>query len=98
MAATGISGGGGQAFDIFDLLAGFRPAWQADAACREHPEISWFSTQYIDQREAKTVCARCLVLEECRSWALAQGPELVGVWGGMATSERRRARRRSAAA
>lgn len=77
---------------LFELLAGGRPAWQADAACREHPEVTWFSTHSSHQREAKEICGSCLVLEECRSWALSQGPTLVGVWGGLSTRERRRQR------
>ena len=86
----------GAAFTLLELLSASRPAWQADAACREHPQLDWFSNHHLDQREAKAVCSGCLVLDECRTWAMAQGNELVGVWGGMATSERRR-RRRSAA-
>jgi WhiB family redox-sensing transcriptional regulator len=82
---------------LFDLLAGRRPAWQADAACREHPEVSWFSSRGGDQREAKAICKGCLVLDDCRSWALAQDPWLAGVWGGMTARERRLHRRSKAA-
>ena len=96
MREDGINGGVDAELDIFDLLAGLRPAWQADAACREHPDVNWFSTQSVHQREAKTICRGCLVLEDCRSWAVAQGSELVGVWGGLSTSERRRLRRAAA--
>lgn len=88
----------GGAAVLFELLAMGRPAWQADAACREHPEVTWFSTNSSHQREAKAICQGCLVLEECRSWALSQGPGLVGVWGGLSTRERRRRRRQRSAA
>lgn len=83
----------GGAAVLFELLAKARPAWQADAACREHPEVTWFSNHSSHQRRAKEICRSCLVLDECRAWALSQGPTLVGVWGGLSTRERRRRRR-----
>ena len=43
---------------------------------------------------AKAVCAQCLVMEDCRAWALAQGPGLSGVWGGTDQVDRARARAR----
>ena len=73
-----------------------RPAWQADAACREHPEVSWFTARGQDARPAKRVCAGCLVRSECLAFALDQGPTLRGVWGGMSERERRQLRRTAA--
>lgn len=86
----------GLAAGLLDVLASLRPAWQADAACREHPEVTWFSSHAADQREAKAICRGCLVMEECRAWAFEQGPWLVGVWGGLSTRERRLRRRPAA--
>lgn len=41
---------------------------------------------------AKSVCAACPVLEECREWAI-RTKQPFGVWGGMSVMERRAARR-----
>ncbi len=81
---------------LVDLLARERPAFHADAACREHPEVSWFPELGEDGRTAKAICAGCLVLGECRSWALEQGPGLVGVFGGLSSRERQQRRRAAA--
>jgi WhiB family redox-sensing transcriptional regulator len=75
-----------------------KPAWHADAACVEHPELAWFPAQGEDTAAAKAVCSTCLVVGECRSWALAQGPQLHGLWGGLSGLERKRRRRPAAQA
>lgn len=82
--------------DLLDLLAGGKPAFHADAACREHPELTWFPERGEDSSAAKAVCRKCLVLGECRSWALAQGAELQGLWGGLSGLERKKRRRPAA--
>jgi hypothetical protein len=51
---------------LFALLE--RPAWQADAACREHPEIDWFRTMGDNHPAAKRVYAGCLVRNPCQQW------------------------------
>jgi WhiB family redox-sensing transcriptional regulator len=45
---------------------------------------------------AKRYCAGCRFLTGCREWAVAQGRDTIGVWGGTTDSERRaiRAHRR----
>ena len=76
-----------------------RPAWMADAACIEHPEVEFIppSTSSEDHAtRARAVCGRCLCRAECLAYALAD-PTLLGVWGGTSTAERRAMRRRSAA-
>ena len=70
------------------LLAAFsRPAWEADALCREHPEIDFLPSPSGVER-AKAICRRCLYRNECLDYALDDGT-LVGVWGGTTTDERR---------
>lgn len=74
-------------YEMLQLPA--RPAWQADALCRE-PEYSHINfVPDTGQRAdaAKAVCARCLVRAECLSFAL-DGDD-VGVWGGTTDRERR---------
>jgi Transcription factor WhiB len=40
-----------------------RPAWHHTAACREHPELSWFPGAYEDASAAVAVCAACPVAD-----------------------------------
>jgi WhiB family redox-sensing transcriptional regulator len=88
------------AFDAFRLHEGLstfaellnRPEWHADALCREHDPALFFPEQGQSNAEAKAICARCLCADECREYAVAHGPELVGIWAGMSALERRRLR------
>jgi WhiB family redox-sensing transcriptional regulator len=97
--ADGVDRNGpGAAADLLDLLARGKPAWHADVACLEHPELTWFPAQGEDQTAAKAICSTCLVVAECRSWSLAQGPELQGLWGGLSAQERKGRRRPAAQA
>lgn len=86
------------AADLSSLLA--RPAWHRDAACAEHDPALWFpppptpgvNTSAMAAR-AKAICGGCLVLDDCRAWALDQvaaGVDLAGIWAGTSAPERRR--------
>lgn len=77
---------------LLELLDTPRPAFFADAACREHPELTWFPTRGDDLRPIKGVCAGCLVRDECRAYAAAEGLRY-GVFGGLSERERRQLRR-----
>lgn len=77
---------------LLDMIARHRPAWQADALCREYPEISWFPEAGQSSQPAKDVCGRCLVVFECRQWAMEQGSQLQGIWGGLTADDRRKVR------
>ena len=60
------------------------PVWMLDAACAEHdPEIFFVNAT----TEALRVCDRCLVRDECLTYALDQRIEH-GVWGGTSGSQR----------
>ncbi|MGP3967078.1 WhiB family transcriptional regulator [Streptomyces sp. 6N223] len=82
--------------------------WHTEAACRRDEAGLFFApsqeptaARLSREQAAKSVCARCPVLLECREHALLQ-PEPYGVWGGLTAAERRvmlsRRRRREAAA
>lgn len=73
--------------NLLDLLATARPAWQADALCKEYPEVNFFPERGQPAAPAKAVCGRCAVAEECRAFSLAT-PEPAGVWGGLSRQER----------
>ncbi|MGH2760709.1 MAG: WhiB family transcriptional regulator [Actinomycetota bacterium] len=70
--------------------------WRPEAACRGLDPELFFSSDEIANRqerlereaEAKAVCTRCTVRNECLSYALAAG-ERYGIWGGLSPQERR---------
>jgi WhiB family redox-sensing transcriptional regulator len=74
--------------------------WREQAACLGADTELFFpignsgpaALEQID--EAKAVCGRCPVIEQCLKWATEVGE--VGIWGGMTDSERCDIRRRGA--
>ena len=73
--------------------------WRHSALCRdEDPElffpIGTTGPAALQVEQAKVVCRRCTVVEDCLSWALETGQES-GVWGGTDEDERRALRRRT---
>ena len=69
--------------------------WQRIGACRGmdsavffHPEGERNPSRARRTAQAKEVCRRCPVIEQCREFAL-QTREPFGVWGGLAEAERR---------
>jgi WhiB family redox-sensing transcriptional regulator len=76
--------------------------WRHIAACRdEDPELFFpignTGPALLQIEEAKSVCRRCPVREECLQFALETGPD-AGVWGGLSEDERRALKRRNARA
>ena len=80
--------------DLIGALLASRPLWMRDALCAEsHPGVTFFSERGEDVEAAKRICSRCLVLAECRSWAMEQGAELHGVWAGTTAGQRQQLRK-----
>ncbi|MFZ3562811.1 WhiB family transcriptional regulator [Streptomyces sp. BH097] len=74
--------------------------WRFGAACRnEDPELFFpigeTGPALFQIEEAKAVCRRCPVMEQCLQWALESGQDS-GVWGGLSEAERRSMKRRAA--
>ena len=72
--------------------------WRHGAACRnEDPElffpIGTSGPALLQTEQAKAVCRRCSVINECLHFALDTGQDN-GVWGGMSELERRTVKRR----
>lgn len=72
--------------------------WRNSGACRdEDPElyfpIGTSGPAVLQAEQAKAVCRRCPVTDECLRWALESGQDS-GVWGGMTEEERRAVKRR----
>jgi WhiB family transcriptional regulator, redox-sensing transcriptional regulator len=73
--------------------------WRHEAACREvDPELFFpignSGPALLQIEEAKQVCRRCSVMDECLRWAIDSGQD-AGVWGGMSEDERRALKRRT---
>jgi excisionase family DNA binding protein len=47
-----------------------RPAFMADALCREHPEVDFFPERGVTLEPARRICARCLVRVDCLDYAM----------------------------
>lgn len=91
----------GDPSDLIDLASTLaelevRPAWMADALCREHPDVRFFVERGEDVRPAKAVCDACLVRAECLAYAIEAGSTLHGIWGGVSDRERGRLRQTAA--
>jgi WhiB family redox-sensing transcriptional regulator len=76
--------------------------WRHRAAClEEDPELFFpignTGPAILQIEEAKQVCRRCDVREQCLAWALEAGQDH-GVWGGLSEDERRALKRRNARA
>jgi WhiB family transcriptional regulator, redox-sensing transcriptional regulator len=76
--------------------------WRHRAACRdEDPELFFpignTGPALLQIEDAKAVCRRCDVVDQCLQWALESGQD-AGVWGGMSEDERRALKRRAARA
>ncbi|MFE6272282.1 WhiB family transcriptional regulator [Streptomyces goshikiensis] len=74
--------------------------WRHNVPCREvDPElffpIGTTGPALLQIEEAKAVCRRCPVTEQCLQWALESGQN-AGVWGGLSEEERRAMKRRAA--
>lgn len=68
--------------------------WRDDAACLDtDPDLFFplgFGAKSVAQaQEAKKVCSRCPVVDDCLEWSLRTSQEY-GVWGGLDEAERRR--------
>lgn len=68
--------------------------WQLRAACRSvdsavffHPEGERGPRRSYRDARAKLVCARCPVIDACRTHAFSVA-EPYGVWGGLTETER----------
>lgn len=68
-----------------------RPARKEEGACHGTGTERFFPSEGSSLLQARRVCSRCPVSEECLEYALAH-PSLKGIWAG--TSERRRRRLR----
>ena len=67
--------------------APFPGRWRSEGACREVPPSLFFPRRGEVVDMARSVCASCPVIEQCRDYALGV-PGLKGVWAGLSENER----------
>ena len=65
-----------------------RPDWHDDAICNQMDPTIWFPKQKKFTADAKVICLRCPVKDQCLAEALVNN-ERFGVWGGLNEPERR---------
>lgn len=73
--------------------------WRHQAICRDtDPEVFFpigtTGPALTQVEQAKVVCRRCPVVQDCLTWALETGQDS-GVWGGTGEDERRLLARRT---
>lgn len=66
--------------------------WRTLAECHGVDPALFYPGRGESTKEAKAVCARCPVREQCLDFALANR-EVFGIWGGLSERERRKVRR-----
>ena len=67
-------------------------SWQERSLCAQTDPEAFFPEKGGSTRDAKRVCAACLVRQECLDYAM-DNDERFGIWGGLSERERRRLRR-----
>jgi WhiB family redox-sensing transcriptional regulator len=73
-----------------------RDQWQGKAACRGPQSAAFFPPAYPERKDervtrearAKSICAGCIVREECLDYAI-RIREPHGIWGGLNEVERK---------
>lgn len=65
--------------------------WREKAACAGRQELFFDDNKKTLVREAKKLCAVCVVQQQCLAHAMKH--DEYGVWGGLTANERRKARR-----
>lgn len=83
-----------EVISALDDLLGARPEWHADAACKEHPELTWYPEKGDATEAQRAICQSCLVRRDCLIDALERR-DLQGLWGGHTGTERNAARRKA---
>jgi WhiB family redox-sensing transcriptional regulator len=83
----------------------FDTTWREEAECLSYPSVLFFglddsesaADRKVRELEAKRICSRCGVRNECLEYSLSMR-EPYGIWGGLTEIERRARLRRELAA
>lgn len=66
-------------------------AWFAKANCLGLNPDLFYPERGAVPHQARAICDRCVVRDDCLEWALER-PETLGVWGGKSDRQRRQIR------
>jgi WhiB family redox-sensing transcriptional regulator len=69
-----------------------KPDWREHGLCAQTDPDAFFPQKGGSSRDAKRVCDRCEVRDECLTYAI-EHDERFGIWGGASERERRQIRR-----
>jgi WhiB family redox-sensing transcriptional regulator len=78
----------GEPRPLLDGVAAPPPFLDGRELCAQADPETWFPEKGGSTREAKAICHRCPLEDECLAWALEHN-ERFGVWGGTSERERR---------
>jgi WhiB family redox-sensing transcriptional regulator len=67
--------------------------WKLEGLCRTVDPELWFPEKGSSAPEAKRLCRRCPVIQQCLAYAL-ENREIYGVWGGHTANELKLLRQR----
>jgi WhiB family redox-sensing transcriptional regulator len=84
--------------DLFEMFEGARQEWMLNTACGPEDAALFFPISEVglslgEIAEAKAICHRCPVIEDCLRYAFEHGLD-DGIFGGLTADERRGARQR----
>lgn len=75
------------------LAAALIGPWAARASCAETDPETFFPPHGDPATQARQICARCPVRDDCLAYAL-DADERFGIWGGLDPDERSKLRRK----
>lgn len=84
--------------DLFEMFEGAQQEWMLGSACGPEDAALFFPVSetglsLAEIAEAKAICGRCLVVEDCLRYAFEHGID-EGIFGGLTADERRGARQK----
>lgn len=74
--------------NVIEEIAKQLPLWHLDAACRGEDPALFFLDRGQSATQARAICGRCPVLEECLDYAIDEEIS-EGVFGGLSPRQRR---------
>lgn len=73
---------------LYDNLSDTDEVWRDFANCLEAGTEIFYPSKGDSSKEAKAICAACVVREDCLEYALSK-PEGRGIWGGRSERQRK---------
>lgn len=81
-----------EALRMLALEDGSPLEWQKEALCNQTDPEAFFPERWMEGKDAKMVCAKCPVKQDCFDYAVSNNEEY-GIWGGVDFSKRKYTKR-----